>query len=175
MLELLGVPEIARISGKIYQQTGMDEARRKSSGYNVEELGLGLIRFANETTMEVIESWAVHLDAFEGSYLLGSEGGIRLDPFGFFNTTGDIPMNATFDLARADTRWHSLNPLETAYDSAQHHWIAALQGQVELLPTAEIALKTMLISEGIYLSDRLGREVTADEVSKASVSTAIKL
>jgi hypothetical protein len=42
-----------------------------------------------------------------------------------------------------------------------------------LLPTAEIALNTMLISEGIYLSERLGREVTAEEVLAMSVSTAI--
>jgi hypothetical protein len=33
----------------------------------------------------------------------------------------------------------------------------------------------MLISEGIYLSDKLGREVTADEVRASSKSTAIKL
>ncbi|RME51266.1 MAG: gfo/Idh/MocA family oxidoreductase, partial [Caldilineae bacterium] len=59
-----------------------------------------------------------------------------------------------------------------AYDSPQHHWIAAVQGRVELLPTAEIALNCMLISEGIYLSNDLGREVTAEEVKEASVSTA---
>jgi len=63
----------------------------------------------------------------------------------------------------------------SAYQSAQHHWIAALQGRVKLLPTAELALQTMLISEGIYLSDRLGHEVSADEVLKASKSTAVKL
>ena len=56
------------------------------------------------------------------------------------------------------------------YDSSEHHWIAALQGRVELLPSAELALNTMLISEGIYLSERLGREVTADEVRESSVS-----
>ena len=44
-----------------------------------------------------------------------------------------------------------------------------------LLPTAEIALQTMLISEGIYLSDRLGREVTADEVLANSKSTAVSV
>jgi hypothetical protein len=33
----------------------------------------------------------------------------------------------------------------------------------------------MLISEGIYLSDKLGREVTAEEVEKNSKSTALKL
>jgi predicted dehydrogenase len=61
------------------------------------------------------------------------------------------------------------------YDGPQEHWIAALQGRAELLPTAEIALAAMLISEGIYLSEKLSREVTADEVRKASVSTAVDL
>ena len=41
---------------------------------------------------------------------------------------------------------------------------------VELLPSAELALNTMLISEGIYLSEQLVREVTADEVRERSVS-----
>jgi len=53
--------------------------------------------------------------------------------------------------------------------------VAALQGRVPLLPTAEIALNTMLISEGIYLSEKLGREVTAQEVARLSKSTAVKV
>ena len=48
-------------------------------------------------------------------------------------------------------------------------------GHVELLPTAELALNTMLISEGIYLSDKLDREVTAEEVREMSISTSVKL
>jgi hypothetical protein len=36
-------------------------------------------------------------------------------------------------------------------------------------------MNMMLISEGIYLSQKLGREVTAEEVQKASVSTALKV
>jgi hypothetical protein len=50
-----------------------------------------------------------------------------------------------------------------------------LRGEDDLLPTAEIALNTMLISEGIYLSEKLGREVTADEVREMSRSTALTL
>jgi predicted dehydrogenase len=61
------------------------------------------------------------------------------------------------------------------YDSPQQHWVAALQGRVELLPTAEIALNTMLISEGIYLSEKLGREVTPAEVREMSQSTALNV
>jgi predicted dehydrogenase len=175
ILFLLGRPRIQRISGQIYQETGMDEGRRRQSGYNVEELGLGLVRCAQGLTIDIIESWAIHLNPFEGSYVVGSDGGLRLNPFSFHSTQSDVEMDATFDVNGADWRWHQLHESEAAYDSPQHHWIAALQGRVDLLPTAEIALDTMLISEGIYLSSRLGREVTADEVSKRSKSTAAKV
>jgi predicted dehydrogenase len=175
MLYLLGLPEIDRITGKIYQETDMDEGRRKSSGYNVEELGLGLVRFNEGLTLGIIESWAIHLNPFEGSYIVGSKGGIRLSPFSFHTSTGDMDMDATFDITSADWRWHQIRENEDAYDSPQHHWIAALKGRVQLIPTDRTALQTMLISEGIYLSDKLGREVTAKEVEKNSKSTALKL
>lgn len=175
MLHLLGQPPVERISGKTYQETGMDAGRRASSGYDVEELGLGLVRFAGGVTLDIIESWAIHLGSFEGSSIVGSRGGIRLSPFSFHTTLHEMELNATFESDSIDWRWHQLDANQSAYDGPQEHWIAALQGRVPLLPTAEIALETMLISEGIYLSDRLGREVTADEVLAHSVSTAVAL
>ena len=175
MLFLMDNPPVARITGKTYQETAIDPRRLQLSGYDVEELGLGFVRFGEGITMDIIESWAVHMDAFEGASVLGSEGGVRLEPFGYFHRIGDMVFNSTVDLGTLEFRWQSVHGLGDVYDSPQHHWIAALQGRVELLPTAEIALNTMLISEGIYLSDKLGREVTADEVREKSVSTAIKL
>jgi len=138
-------------------------------------LGLGLVRCSGGLTMDIIESWAIHLNAFEGSSIAGSMGGIRLDPFSFHTTLSDAPLDATFTLEEAEFRWHALRETEDAYDSPQHHWVAALKGRVPLLPTAEIALETMQISEGIRLSDQLGREVTADEIEALSKSTALKL
>jgi predicted dehydrogenase len=87
----------------------------------------------------------------------------------------DMEVNTTFEADSTDWRWHQLDAKQAAYDGPQPHWIAALQGQVPLLPTAEAALATMLISEGIYLSDQRGCEVTAEEVAASSKSTAIKL
>ncbi len=175
MLYLLGSPAVQRISGKIYQETGMDEGRRASSGYDVEELGLGFVKLAGNVTLDIIESWAIHLNSFEGSSIVGAKGGIRLDPLSFHTTLHDMEINASFEADGTDWRWHQLDESQTAYDSPQHHWIAALQERVPLLPTAEIALQTMLISEGIYLSDKLGREVGADEVLAQSKSTAAKV
>ena len=174
-LYLLDLPEVQRISGKTYQEMDMDPGRREISGFNVEELAVGLVKMADGITLDIIEAWAIHLNPFEGSYIVGSEGGLRLDPLSFHSTSGDMAMNSTIDVNSADWRWHQLNPEESVYDGNQQHWVAALQGRVELLPTAEIALQTMLISEGIYLSDRLGREVTAEEVRENSKSTAVSV
>ena len=170
LLHLLGNPSVARITGKTYQKTAMDPQREKISGYDVEELGLGFVHFTNDITLDIIESWAIHLDGFEGSSVVGTLGGVRLEPFGFYHNVGDLEINSTADLEQIAYRWKNVHDGGDVYDSAGHHWVAALQGRVELLPSAELALNTMLISEGIYLSDQLGREVTADEVRERSAS-----
>lgn len=175
MLHLLGNPEILRVSGAAYQEVPMNDERRKSSGFNVEELGIGLVRMEGNVTLDIIEAWAAHIDGMGGSILLGSEGGVRLDPFQYFQSIGELDLNATADLDAFNFRLHNVLEQGTAFDSPQHHWVAALNGEAELLPTAEIALNCMLISEGIYLSARLGREVSAEEIRAASVSSAIEL
>lgn len=183
LLYLMNMPQVKTITGKTYQEVDMDEKRRQISGFDVEELGIGFVRFEDGLTLDIIESWAIHLNGFEGSSIVGNQGGIRFPghsngvnvPFSYHTSVCDMDMDSTFDLGAADYRWHQLGENTDAYDSSQHHWIAALQGRVELLPTAEIALQTILISEGIYLSDRLGREVTAEEVVSMSETHAIKI
>jgi predicted dehydrogenase len=172
ILYLLGNPAVERISGQIYQATDMDPRRRNAAGYDVEELGVGLVRLASGVTLDVIEAWAAHLDGLGGSILLGSRGGVRLSPFGFFKSVGHLDLDATVDLARARARFDLVRGDGGVYASSAAHFIAAVRGKVTLLPTAELALRTMLVTEGIYLSAELGREVTAEEVALRSVSTA---
>jgi hypothetical protein len=153
----------------------MDEKRRKDSGYNVEEFGLGMVRLDGNIAMEVIIAWAIHLNAFEGSSIAGPKGGVRLSPFSYHTTLFDLDIDATANLNAMERRRHFLVDTEDAYDSSQHHWVAALHGRVPLLPTATTALKTMLVQEGMYLSSQRGREVTKEEVIEHSTSTAVKV
>jgi predicted dehydrogenase len=175
VLYLLGNPSPLTITGTTHQEIPMDEKRRILSNYDVEELGLGFIRLAGGISLDIIEAWAINLDKLEGSVVVGSEGGVRLDPFGYFRSVGDLDLDSTADMGGFNWRIHNVGETGDAYDSSQHHWVAALQGRVDLVPSAEIALNTMLISEGIYLSHKLGREVTPDEVLAASLSTALPL
>jgi predicted dehydrogenase len=175
ILYLLGNPEVLTVSGQTHQEIDMYEHRRRDGNYSVEELGLGLVRLADGVTFFIEEAWAVHLQGTDGSKVAGSKGGVSLAPFAYHTTISDMEMNATFELDSAMTRWLSVFPETSAYRSPQHHWVGALQGKVGLIPSAIIGLNTMLISEGIYLSQQLGREVTPDEVRRHSVSTALKL
>ncbi|MHB9024710.1 MAG: Gfo/Idh/MocA family protein [Armatimonadota bacterium] len=176
LLFLMGNPQVTRVSGKTYQEIAMDPERLAKSGYDVEELGLGFVRFADAGTLDILEAWALHFNSNEGSAIFGSEGGVRLAPFTYFANLGDLSIDGAVSLEALNSRWNLMHgEVYKTYESPQHHWIAAQQGIVPLLPTAEIALNTMLISEGIYLSEVLGREVTAEEVAENSRSSAIDL
>jgi|YNPNPStandDraft_1061719.scaffolds.fasta_scaffold02067_6 predicted dehydrogenase len=169
MLWLLGNPPVETVSGSIYQMLeNMYPDRRASSGYNVEELGMGLVRLGGGITYFIEEAWAIHADQSEGDRVFGSKAGLRVEPLGFFTTLSDMEMDASFDLKTADWRWHQCNPLEAAYDHSQRHWVWAQLGRVPLLDTAGLALKTALITEGVYLSAHLHREVTAEEIERAT-------
>lgn len=54
-------------------------------------------------------------------------------------------------------------------------WAAVRHEPIDPRPAAELPLQTVLIGEGIYPSDRLNREVSAEEIEAQSVSTALVL
>lgn len=188
ILYLAGSPAVERVSGQVYQKLAMDEAKRQSSGFDVEETGVGLVHFANHTTLSVFDSWAAHLHKPAHNCILGSQGGLllspmhpetkdhtQIEPMQLFTDLAGLETNTTFCEDTIGRGWRIGNPDNWMYASSQEHWVAALMGKTELMPTAQLALDTLLIQEGIYRSARLGREVTAEEIVKASVSTAIQL
>jgi predicted dehydrogenase len=175
VMYLIKNPGVMTVSGNTFQETAIDEARRKKSNYDVEELATAYVRLNGGISLDIIEAWAIHLNSLDGAVIVGNKGGLRLNPFGFYKSEGDLDMDTTINMDNAKARWRSVRGAGDAYDGPQNHWIAALQGRVPLLPTAEIALNTMLISEGIYLSQKLGREVTAPEIEKNSKSSALKI
>jgi predicted dehydrogenase len=169
MLYLLGNPAIVSVSGQTFQKLdNIYPDRRQSGNYDVEELGTGIIRLANGVLFFMEEAWAIHSEAKNKNWVYGSKGGVLIDPFTYYTTLGDMEMDGTFDLKQADWRWHQCDATTTYFSDSQRHWVAAQLGRVALLNTAGIALNTAFITEGIYVSGHLGREVTAEELRDAS-------
>jgi predicted dehydrogenase len=175
MLYLLGNPQVLTVSGATHQEIEMYEHRRKESKYDVEELGVGYVRLDGGISFVIEESWALNLSGNDSSKIAGSKGGITLDPFTFHTTIGDMDMNSTV-VDGGRNRWKKVWPEKfEPFDGNQQHWVAVLRGQIPPLPSAEVGMNMMLIAEGIFLSQQLGREVTREAVVKASQSTALKL
>ena len=174
ILHLLGNPKVLTVSGATHNEVPMYEDRRASGKWSVEEFGVALVRLEGGISFFIEEAWAINLGGTDGSKLAGSKGGITLTPFQYHTTIGDMEMNAGFEMDAADTRWHQVNADYTAFDSCQKHWVAVQQGKAKLVDTAALGFSMMKIAEGIFLSQKLGREVTGEEIEKASVSTALK-
>ncbi len=107
LLYMLNTPTPQRISEKICQETPNDDKHRASSGYCVEELGLGLVRFKGGLTMDIIESWAIHMNPFGGSFIAGSQRGVPFRPTATSKTWKPTPRLKPI-IATGDST--SLNP-----------------------------------------------------------------
>ena len=173
LLYLTGMPKLERVVGKVYQEVEVDEKRKIESGFDVEELGTGYAVYENNLSLDMIESWAIHMGSVGRTMIAGDKGGIMFDPLSYHTLREDLQVDQTIDLGAMNYRNHTVHPENSMYDSSQIHWINALLGRCEQIRTDKIALETSLLQEGIFLSSNLGRELTADEVRTLTKSTAI--
>lgn len=159
MVYLLGVPEVETVTASTFQEIPMDEQRRGDSGYSVEEFVTGMVRFRGDVTMFFEEAWASNMDGGSGDQVMGSLGGLKLNPLTFYGEhgglVGDTPINV--DLFKRQRQL--MDPYAAAYDHPQVHWIHTLLGHTAFIDTAAVALKVAEISEAMYRSAGTRREI----------------
>jgi predicted dehydrogenase len=160
----------------------MDEKRRIESGFDVEELGCGFVKYDNGLTMDILESWAINAGEFPPSMIAGSTGGLSINPFEqdpnnalvYYSEMEGYPTATSIDVRAEQYRKRKIDPSLEAFNHPQSAWVAALRAEAPWPVTAETALSAMLISEGIYMSSESGREVTRDEIVSNSKSRSFK-
>jgi len=191
LLYLLGNADVERVGGATFEKT--DDAyaedlvgenrdtytgRLDESGYDVEDSGVGMAHLADGSVLELRAAWHMYLPD-RPSVVAGSQGGLQLDPFEFYTTTGDYEATVSLDLDEYERRQGLIagdgyEPADTGDQFA--HWIDTLEGDVDdPIDTGALALNSMRIMEGIYLSQEAGRELTAEEIAEKSESTAVEL
>ena len=190
MLYLLGNPDVQRINGQTFDFTDdlyTEEKvgdnvetyrdRLESSGYDVEDAGKGTARLADGTALSLRAAWHTYESA-DGGTVVGSEGGVRFDPFEFYTTIADYEATVDLDVDEYERR-QGLLESDTGYTVERptqfDHWVETVRGTVDPIPTGDIALNSMFVMEGIYRSAELGREVSADEVADRSESLSVDL
>jgi len=191
MLYLLNNPAVQRINGQTFDYTADSLAaehtgehsdtyaeRIEESDHDVEDAGTGAARLADGSRLEVRAAWHAY-QPDERGVVVGSEGGVAFDPVEYMTTKNDYETTAEIDIEGFERR-HGLLRGDSGYEvddrpDQYDHFVESIRGTVDPIPTADIALNSMLVMEGIYLSDELGREVSAEEVAEHSVSRSVSL
>ena len=141
----------------------MDEKRREFSKFDVEELGIGFVRFENDITMFMEESWAINMDREEGDCIMGSKGGLRLNPLTLFTEIAGTQVDQPIDTDNFKKHRTSVDSNEEGYASSQKNFAWAQLGRVPLIDSASVALKVAQITSAMYRSSELGKEVSMTE------------
>lgn len=190
LLHVLGTPKLERVSGMAYQEIKPDPRVAAIQDIEVEEMGCGFAKYENGLTMDIIETWAINMDDLGTSFIAGSKGGLRFLPLEIMPLTQRPVMGlkyitelngrtVTTDLevgGDSNVNYEQIiNPSSVHYSSNQNQLTAYQLGLIDKrIDTPWLALQTMLVTEGMFLSGKLGREVTADEIDALSVTSAIR-
>ena len=197
LLFMMGLPKLQSVYGAAYHGIDIDERLLRGRQYEVEDLGVGLARYEGGLTLDIIETWAINIDQIGPSFIAGSKGGLKIlatDTFGGQLSNEDLFLKNPQELEfygyengrMVDKKMNVLmnhraemaaDPHNAVYNDNQRHWLAYLTGELTdetRYDTPWLAMQTALVSEGIFLSNELGRSVTADEIESLSVSTAVR-
>jgi predicted dehydrogenase len=170
---IMGSPKVVAVSSMTYTKFGnRDEGLATSlaeSGaplgvitprpydyreFDVEDMATGFMRLENDTTVAFKTSWAANVPQnMSGTMILGTEGGLVLNPLTLVTNMGRYQINVE---PRA--------PAERGVQFAGHwgeteHFINVIRGEEELIVTREQVLNVMLALDALYESAAQGREI----------------
>ena len=204
LLYVLGMPELESVYGAVSSDYYLDRRLlQPGQAFEVEDLGVALAKFRGGLSVDLYEDWALNMDEVGHTLIAGSMGGLKLidvDSSGgelaqdtapgqgsfdftqkpdleFFGYEDGLKISKQFDCPANMALEAKVNPQMALYNDNQAHWAAYMRGDLteeQRIDSPYIALQTALLSEGIFLSDQLGRSVTADEIKAMSVSTALR-
>lgn len=197
MLFIMGIPKLESVYGAAYHGIEIDERLLHGNKYEVEDLGVGLAKYEGGLTLDILESWAIHIDQIGPNMIVGSKGGLKIiapDTYGgqlsneelFLKNPQELEFFGIDNGRMVDKKMNVLlnhrseiaaNPRMALYNDNQRHWMAYLTGELDnetRYDTPWLALQTALVSEGIFLSQQLGRSLTAEEIDDLSTSTAVR-
>jgi predicted dehydrogenase len=156
-LWLMGYPEPVAVSGSTYDFLAQEEARKTGKKYTVEDLGCGLVKFANGATLILEASWALNIDEPEHmlTTLYGTKGSLVQR-----NIKGGYEFIAELNTEEDGNFFtKKLNRRTQPSPSAYHEFVNSILEKRPPAATGAEGVKVMKILEGIYKSAETGKEV----------------
>jgi predicted dehydrogenase len=156
-LWLMGYPKPVWVLGNTYNPIASALAQEQGVPYDVEDMAVGMIRFANGAMLEIEASWAANVKEREWmeTRLFGTKGGlVQRNTDETYNFEAEIYLErngAHFDMAMHQ-------PSQPA-SSAMSHFVDSIVNDMPHIATGEEGLLVMEILDAIYQSAQDGRPV----------------
>lgn len=155
-LWLMGNPQPASVVGATYANFGkrtdlaMPRGPWDTKKFNVDDMGVALVRFENGATLVLRASWDGHLaDNVVGTRVMGTEGGAFMPPLEIYKDMHDSMVNVT------PVKLPEVEP----HAKEIEHFVSCVLGESECLVISEQVLDVQAILDAVYESAATGREV----------------
>ena len=179
MLYVLGMPELESVYGfqssRYWTHPAIDKITNRTAP--VEDLGVGMARFKGDICMDIYDG---PMAVPEGGQIMGG-GDLQKPRLTYYGMNEDNQLFTTqLDCALTDTyglQESLIHPELDLYNDNQLQWYSYVRGILTdetRIDSPYIAMQTALLSEGVVLSNELGRSVTVDEIKKMAKSIAIR-
>ncbi|MFO8012582.1 MAG: Gfo/Idh/MocA family oxidoreductase [Phycisphaerae bacterium] len=125
--------------------------------FDVEDMAAGFVRLEGGAAVAFKISWAANVPENRGgTTLLGSDGGLTLDPLTLVTNMGRYQVNV-----------HPQVPAGRGVDFAGHwdqaeHFVRVIRGEADLMVKPEEVLNVMATLDALYRSAEEGREITLE-------------
>lgn len=156
-LWLMGYPKPVWVLGSTYNPIGSELAARMGKSFDVEDLAVGLIKFANGATLVLEASWAANIKESElmETRLYGTKAGlVQRNVDETYKFEAEIYLEK--DGAQFDMKLHP--PLPGAV-SSYYHFVDAILNDRPHMATGEEGLLVMEILDALYRSAAEGGPV----------------
>jgi len=155
MLYLLGSPQPYAVSAMTFR--GIEDLPELGTKFDVEEHASVFVRFAEGATVTFESAWASNMESGENTIILGSKGGLELNPFTYYTKQNGELVAIRMDLDRRRAMMRSMDMLVSDFAAA------CLEDKTPKTP-GEDGLKVMQVISAAYESANLGREVEIQSV-----------
>ena len=185
-------PAIDKVSGRIapVEDLGVGMARFKGGismdiyedwAMHMDEIGTSFIAGSQGALKFIdVDTTGGPMAVPEGGHIMGG-GGLQLPKLEWFGIDDDAKLfQTTLDCAIGDITGMQetmINPDMEMYNDNQLQWYSYLRGILTdetRVDSPYIAMQTAFLSEGVVLSNELGRSVSAEEIKQMSKSIAIR-
>lgn len=165
IMDLLGWPEVTTVSAVTFQ--GIPHNLPEGTTYDVEEDASVFIRCGKDVSITLQVAGAINIafgsdkEAFDEVVVLGSHGGLRVNPFTFYTEEMGIPVEVT-------PAW--LNGESGTVRIVREMVRAIEQGGPPPATTPDEGVRLMEILDAIYKSARSGSEVRLARGGRSAVA-----